>query len=155
MSIVLFILFATNYFLSYQNDTITNIYFKELQFEINLSFLKGYPDIDYPIMVNTDNYNSKEENDSISLILYNHKGSASFRIYDSNDNCTLEGKYFQSLGVLSDYVMLYDPIEGKLDVGIRYFYQPLPDGIWVHFNENGDTVKIEEYKRGIKIINDR
>ena len=155
MHFILLLLFTTNCLLSWQSDSIWEIYFKELQFEVYLPLLEGFPNIEYPIVINESSYNSNAEYDSISVTLFNDRGSARFLVYDSSGNCKLEGQYYQSIGVLSEYVMQYDPIDGKLEVGIIHYYQPLPDSFWVYFNVNGDTMKVEKYDRGMEIIHDK
>lgn len=87
----------------------------------------------------------------IELNIYNLKGEADFSAYNNNGELMLKGSYQEGLGVLRGYVTNINPLSGESLIDILEFYQPLPSGLWIFYNNYGEVLENRKYLRGLII----
>ncbi len=85
----------------------------------------------------------------IELIIYNPKGEADFSAYNNNGELMLKGSYQEGLDVLRGYVTNINPLSGESLIDILEFYQPLPSGRWIFYNNYGEVLENRIYLRGL------
>jgi len=81
------------------------------------------------------------------------KGKMQLEIFSKLDTTLIaKGEFIESLDTLkhyvSDFIIGYDDAE---KINVYSYFQPLKEGVWFYYDENGQLLRKEEYKRGIKI----
>ncbi|HET9825989.1 MAG TPA: hypothetical protein VFP87_11675, partial [Chitinophagaceae bacterium] len=81
---------------------------------------------------------------------FNSLGHLSFMIFDNMHRLTVKGQYSESIALLSEYVATRK-LNGKGEIKVRKFYQPLRDGLWYYYDESGKAYLKQKYLKGILI----
>jgi hypothetical protein len=91
-------------------------------------------------------------NNIYRYILENDKGKMQVKIfYLSNDKIKMEGQYEEAPNLSVDTAYKENP-ENPADYikQLIQYYQPIKEGKWVFYDENGNIIKEEQYVKGVK-----
>lgn len=80
------------------------------------------------------------------------RGEMKFEAY-SNDHVIIQGEYVNSLDTLKHCVVVddgHDP-DQPMVVKVEQYFEPLKDGVWKYYDDQGNLVKKEIWERGILI----
>lgn len=95
----------------------------------------------------------KKKSRYYKLYLKDCKGTMLFESFDLQDSTLKErGSYIASLDLLKSYIYAINATTGKSEVKVSKYYQPLKDGTWYFYGDEGNKIKAKEiYKRGVLI----